>query len=588
MEIKVPDLGDFDEVEIIEVLVKPGDKVSVDDPLVTLETEKAAMDVPSTAAGEVGEVRVSAGDRVSEGTVLVVLANGDDAAAAGEDKDDRESNDDRDAKDGKARKDSKDSKDSSARHESDDADDERSDTEGAGRGQAASGDTVPVVVPDMGDFDSVEVIDVLVAEGDTVDAEQGLITVETEKAAMDVPAPAAGRVSKLHVSTGDRVSAGDTIAELEATDAGDTRVKAKRGADEDRDETEAEDDADRNDRAADDTGRKDARQARSKAPEASDKRDPGRLRPVDEAGFSKAHASPSVRKLARELGVDLGRVRGSGRKGRVTADDVKGWVRDLVRDRGREAASGLPELPKVDFSRFGEVRREKLSRVQKIAGPRLHASWVNIPHVTQHEEVDITAMEEARQRLKPRTEEKGIKLTPLAFIMRACVLTLQELSQFNVSLDPDGEHIVHKQYLHMGFAVDTPGGLVVPVIRDADQKDVFEIAEQLAKLSRRAREARLTAADMQGGCFTISSLGGIGGTAFTPIINPPEVAILGVSRHRMQPIWNADEERFVPRLMLPVSLSYDHRVIDGADAARFVTTLGRFLGHTEKLLEAIP
>ncbi len=461
-------------------------------------------------------------------------------------------------------------------------------------------------VPDLGDFDEVEVIEVMIKPGDTIALDDPLVTLETDKAAMDVPSTAAGRVAEVRVSTGDRIAKGDVIVVLEEADddaaepadsdeaatlpSADTSGDATRpedgrtqtGRSEDQDEA-ADEDAEEASGA--ETGKRREVQDKTSAGEASDG---PLLPPIDEAGFTKAHASPSVRRLARELGVDLAAVKGSGRKGRVTDEDVKAWVKGFIaRGRAHDAVS-LPQVPRVDFSKFGEVRREPLSRVQKISGPRLHASWINLPHVTQHDAADITEMESRRQQLKERAEGRGIRLTPLAFIMRACVLALQEFPQFNASLDQDGEHLVLKQYLHLGFAADTPNGLMVPVIRDCDQKDVFEIADQLAKLSRKAREGRLSAAEIQGGCFTVSSLGGIGGTAFTPIINAPEVAILGVSRSSMQPVWDEDEERFVPRLMLPLSLSYDHRIIDGADAARFTTALAQILGNVSRLMEAIP
>jgi pyruvate dehydrogenase E2 component (dihydrolipoamide acetyltransferase) len=309
---------------------------------------------------------------------------------------------------------------------------------------------------------------------------------------------------------------------------------------------------------------------------------------INETTFAKAHASPSVRRFARELGVDLGQVRGSGQKGRVSHDDVKAWVKQALAGAATRGAvgSGLPKLPEVDFAKFGPVRVVPLTRIQKISGPRLHASWVNLPHVTQFDHADITGMEAMRQELKDSAAEKGLKLTPLAFVVRACARVIAKFPKFASSLDVAGENLVYKQYLHIGFAADTPNGLVVPVIRDADRKDVYEIARDLAELSAKARAGQLKAAEMQGGCFTISSLGGIGGTAFTPIINAPEVAILGVSKSSQQPHW--DGKQFVPRLMLPLSLSYDHRVIDGADGARFTAALALELANVAGLLEAVP
>jgi pyruvate dehydrogenase E2 component (dihydrolipoamide acetyltransferase) len=307
---------------------------------------------------------------------------------------------------------------------------------------------------------------------------------------------------------------------------------------------------------------------------------------IDETGFSLAHASPSVRKLARELGVDLGRIRGSGRKGRVTPDDVKGFVKEIMRGGLPTQGPALPQVPHVDFAKFGAIELQPLTRIQKISGPRLHASWVNVPHVTQHDEADITNLEKARVELKVKAAERGIRLTPLAFVLRACVLVLAEFPAFRSSISDDGESLVIKKYMHLGFAADTPQGLVVPVIRDADKMDVYELAKALADSSERAREGKLKTDDIQGGVFTVSSLGGIGGSFFTPIINAPEVAILGVSKSQLKPIF--DGEKFVPRLMLPLSLSYDHRVIDGAQAARFITRLSAILGETERLIEATP
>jgi pyruvate dehydrogenase E2 component (dihydrolipoamide acetyltransferase) len=306
------------------------------------------------------------------------------------------------------------------------------------------------------------------------------------------------------------------------------------------------------------------------------------LPPIDEATFARAHASPSVRKLARELGVDLGSVRGSGQKSRITADDVKAYVKEIL--RGGVSGPALPQVPHVDFAKFGAIEVQPLSRIQKISGPRLHASWVNVPHVTQHDEADITLLEEKRATLKGEAAKRGIKLTPLAFVMRACVLALQEFPTFKASLGADGQSLVMKHYTHLGFAADTPNGLVVPVIRDVDRKDVYAIAKELGELSQRARDGKLKPDEIQGGVFTISSLGGIGGSFFTPIINAPEVAILGVSRHQLKPVWQGKE--FAPRLMLPLSLSYDHRVIDGATAVRFIVRLVAILGEPEQLIEA--
>ena len=427
-------------------------------------------------------------------------------------------------------------------------------------------------VPDLGDFDEVDVIEVHIAKGDRVEVEDSLITLETDKAAMDVPATVGGTVLDVLISAGDKVSAGSEVAVVEA-DAGSEPAQAEP--------------------AAEKTSVEAAPAAvpaatRSPASQPAAPTVPQRLPPIDEAGFSKAHASPSVRKLARELGVNLTQVKGTGLKDRILHDDVKAFVKAILTGQAAGPAAGpsLPKTPVVDFGKFGEIDVQPLTRIQKISGPRLQASWINLPHVTQHDLADITDLEARRQALKGPAKERGISLTPLAFIMKACVAALLEFPKVNSSLSEDGESLVFKKYVHLGFAADTEQGLVVPVIRDADKKDVYEIAQELGELSALAREGKLKADQLQGASFTISSLGGIGGTAFTPIVNAPEVAILGVSRSSMQPVW--DGAAFQPRLMLPLSFSYDHRVIDGAQAVRFTTFLGQRLADVDALLQAIP
>jgi pyruvate dehydrogenase E2 component (dihydrolipoamide acetyltransferase) len=465
-------------------------------------------------------------------------------------------------------------------------------------------------VPDLGDFKDVAVIDVLIKPGDTVQVDTPLLTLETEKATMDVPSTDAGVIEKVHVSKGSKVSAGSLIASIASEGAAPEKPAAEKPAGE---KPVAEKPVAENPAPA---AKASADQAAPAAPPAAkgakaDKADKAGAAPpaaqaaaapvkaaanaddgrgiVNEASFAGAHASPSVRRFARELGVDLGRVGGSGQKGRVTEEDVKAFVKSLMAGGASPAGaagSGLPKINVPDFSQFGPVEVQPLNRVQRISGPRLHASWVNLPHVTQFDEADVTDMEKLREELKSRAEGAGIKLTPLAFIVRACVKALQKFPLFNASLDASGENLVYKKYIHMGFAADTPNGLLVPVIRDADRKDIYEIARALADLSAKARAGKLSAAEMQGGSFTISSLGGIGGTAFTPIINAPEVAILGVSRSTHKPVYRDGD--FVPRLMLPLSLSYDHRVVDGANGARFTTYLASALADAHGLAEAVP
>ncbi len=435
-----------------------------------------------------------------------------------------------------------------------------------------------VLVPDIGDFTDVEIVEVMVTVGDEVAAEDSLITLETDKAAMDVPSPVAGRVAEMAVSEGDKVSEGSLVLVLETSGAADEAETEAKAEPETKAKAEASAEAPAETAAAPASSPEPAA-APAAAPPAT-----GQLPPINEAGFAAAHASPSVRKFARELGVDLGRVTGTGAKQRITKDDVKAFIKAVMQGQGGAASAGaaLPELPKVDFAKFGPVEEKPLGRIQKISGPRLHASWVNIPHVTQNDEADITDMEAKRQSLKAEAAEQGVKLTPLAFVIRAVVQALQEFPVFNTSMGPENKTLIWKDYVNIGFAADTPNGLVVPVIRDADQKNLFAIAGELGELSARAREGKLKPDEMQGGTFTVSSLGGIGGTAFTPIINAPEVAILGVPRSKMQPVWNGSE--FEPRLIQPLCLSYDHRVIDGATGVRFTTYLASRMADAAGLI----
>jgi pyruvate dehydrogenase E2 component (dihydrolipoamide acetyltransferase) len=445
---------------------------------------------------------------------------------------------------------------------------------------------VEIRVPDIGNYQDVEVIEVAVQAGDSINVEGTLITLETEKATMDVPSTIAGTIKELKVQRGARVSQGDVIAVVEAvasapgataptTPAAPAAAEAGGG----RQGGVAE--------PALQSSPAQLQEAAKPAPQALRAKTAERMG-IDEPGFARAHASPSIRKLARELGVDLTQVQGSGDKGRITDVDVKAYVKRILSSGGVAIPGGaaLPRVPVVDFAAFGPIERKPLTRIQKIAGPRLHASWVNLPHVTQFDEADVTELEQARANLKQQATERGLKLTPLAFVIRACVQALQQFPQFCASLDADAGELVYKKYVHVGFAADTPNGLVVPVVRDADRKDVFELARDLADLSEKARAGKLSAAEMQGGCFTVSSLGGIGGTAFTPIINAPEVAILGVSRSAYKPVYV--DGSFVPRLMMPLSLSYDHRVIDGAAAVRFTSFLASALNDVDGLLRAIP
>lgn len=436
-----------------------------------------------------------------------------------------------------------------------------------------------IVVPDIGDFDSVEVIEILVAEGDTVQVEDSLITVESDKASMEIPSSESGTIVKLKVNIGDDISEGSVILMMDVSDQTqaaaktDTNIATKTKEETIRKEPE-----------------KSTHEKMAPAKSTPAKSSPGKLPTnkasptanIDEKRFSKAYASPSVRKFARELGVDLGKVEGTSRKGRINKEDVKDFVKKAMSTGGSGASLGIKPMPEIDFSQFGDIETTALSKINKLTGEYVHRSWVTIPHVTQFDEADITEMEAFRKQMGKEMEKEGIKITPLAFIVWAVVASLKAFPRFNSSLDATGENLILKKYFNIGVAVDTPNGLVVPVIREADQKSLVEISQEIRDLAVKARDKKLKPSDMQGGCFTISSLGGIGGTKFTPIVNAPEVAILGVSRSKMQPVWNGTE--FEPRLVLPLSLSYDHRVIDGADGARFTTHLSKMLSDIRRMM----
>jgi pyruvate dehydrogenase E2 component (dihydrolipoamide acetyltransferase) len=435
-----------------------------------------------------------------------------------------------------------------------------------------------VLVPDIGDFKDIPVIEVLVKPGDQVKAEDSLITLESDKATMEVPAPFDGTVKDLRINVGDNVSEGTVILSLE--ESGSNPAEAPK--------VQAQADPDPAPTAEAPTPTPAAAPAApTLAPTPTSTPAPS-MPVMDDASFAKAHASPGVRRFARELGVDLGQITGSGPKSRILKEDIQAFVKRSMQGGGVSAQSGaglgfnLPAWPNVDFEKFGPVEKKTLSRIKKISGPALHRNWITIPHITQHDEVDITELEAFRKSLAKEADQAGVKITPLALIMKAAVAALKKFPEFNSSLAPEGDSLIIKQYFHIGVAVDTPGGLVVPVIRDVDKKGVFEIAQELGVVSAKARDGKLGPADMSGGTFSISSLGGIGGGQFTPIVNAPEVAILGVSRASMQPVWNGKE--FTPRLMLPLSLSYDHRVIDGAEGARFITYLNQVTSDIRRVL----
>lgn len=460
------------------------------------------------------------------------------------------------------------------------------------------GQILEVVVPDIGDDSEVDVVEVLVGAGEEIAQEQSIITLESDKASMDVPSPATGKVADVKVKAGDKVVEGALILTLEisetATPPSDQEVgeglapshddteEGLAPSGESSDASGAREGASPSPTSSREGASSGAREGASPSPTEAEAAGTPAPEPVIDAGsFQKAYASPAVRRFARELGVDLTRVRGTGRKARILKDDVQGYIKRVLSEPAAAGAS-LPEVPVIDFTRFGEIERVGLSRIQRISGPRLHASWVNLPHVTQNDEADITDLEAFRKEQKATAKEQGIGLTPLAFIMKAVVMALKEYPSLNASLDPDQEHLILKRYYHLGFAVDTTGGLVVPVLKDVDRKGILEVARELGEISVAARDGKLKPDQIQGASFTISSLGGIGGSFFTPIINAPEVAILGVARSKMAPVWR--DGGFEPRLMLPLSLSYDHRVVDGATAVRFTTYLSGLLSDIRRLV----
>ena len=506
--IELPDIGDFDEVEVIEILVSVGDTIAADDSIITLESDKASMEIPSPSAGTVTQININIGDKIKQGDSLISLESTQES--------------------------------------------EESTTEAEESSEPAaetSTKIVPVVVPDIGDFDEVEVIEILVSVGDELNEEDSIITLESDKASMEIPTPIAGTVNSINISLGDKLNLGDLILEMQSSGATQTEAVVK------------------------------------EAPSAPAPTKPAVAAPAAKANISEtvsnvpagdSHASPSIRKLARELGVDLSKVSGTGQKGRVLDTDLKGYVKQIVTSGG--TGSAIPKVPVIDFSKFGETELQPLSRINKLSGKHLSACWLNIPHVTQFDEVNIDQMETFRQEQKA----KGVKLTPLVFIMKAVIQALKQHSRFNSALDESGENLIIKKHFNLGIAMDTPNGLVVPVIRDVDQKSLSDLATELAETSAKARDGKLKPGDMQGAGFTISSLGGIGGTQFTPIVNAPEVAILGVSRSQTKPIW--DGKNFVPTLMLPLALSYDHRVIDGAQGGRFMADLNSILQDIREIL----
>lgn len=548
IEVKVPDIGDFKDVAIIELLVKVGDTVKAEQSLITVESDKASMEIPCSHAGVVKELKVGLGDKVNEGTVVLMLEVAGAAAAAP----------------------------APAPAPAAVAAPVVAAPAAAPAPAAAAVGRIEVLVPDIGDFKDVAVIELLVKVGDTVKAEQSLITVESDKASMEIPSSHAGVIKELKVALGDKVNQGTLLAIVEGEGVA-AAASAPAPA------------------AAPAAVAAAPAQAAAAPVAAVASAQPAHQPGTPAAGLP--HASPSIRKIARELGVPLAEVKGSGHKGRITADDVQNFVKGVMAGSLQTAAQkakapaaasaaaggafpGLLPWPQVDFAKFGPIERKDLSRIKKISGANLHRNWVVIPHVTNHDDADITELEAFRVQTNKENEKSGIKVTMLAFMIKAAVAALKKFPEFNASLD--GDQIVYKNYFHIGFAADTPNGLVVPVIKDADKKGIFQISQEMGELAKKARDGKLGPADMSGGCFSISSLGGIGGRYFTPIINAPEVAIMGVCKSSMEPRW--DGKQFVPRLILPLSLSWDHRVIDGAAAARFNVYFASLLADFRRIV----
>ncbi|HGK7304104.1 TPA: dihydrolipoyllysine-residue acetyltransferase [Stenotrophomonas maltophilia] len=564
-EALVPDIGDYSDIPVIEVLVAVGDTVKKDQGLVTLESDKATMEVPSSVAGVVKEIKVKVGDNLSEGKVvaLIEVAEGETAKPAAA-----------------APAPAKAAAPAAATQSA------PAPAAAAPAAPAASGGAVEALVPDIGDYTDIPVIEVLVAVGDTVKKDQGLVTLESDKATMEVPSSVAGVVKELKVKVGDNLSQGAVVAIIEAEGAAaPAPSKAAAAA-----APAAAETATKVEPVAV-PAQPDKLAARAIASAGTPTSPPVQFNADGVLPAKVPYATPAVRVFARELGVDLLQISGTEKGGRITKGDVQKFVKAAL-SGGVPAAAGaavaaggglnLLPWPKVDFSKFGETEVQPLSRIKKISGANLARNWAMIPHVTQFEQADITDLEGLRVALNKENEKAGIKLTMLAFLIKASAAALKKFPEFNASLDASGENLTLKKYFHIGFAADTPNGLVVPVIRDVDKKGVVQIAQETTELAKKARDGKLGPADMSGGCFSISSLGGIGGTAFTPIVNAPEVAILGVSKSAIQPVWNGKE--FAPKLMLPLSLSYDHRVIDGALAARFTTYLSQVLADMRRVL----
>ncbi len=548
VEIRVPDIGDFDTVEIIEVLVTTGDLIEAEQSLITLESDKASMEIPSTHSGTIADLPVKVGDKIATGDLIATVAVNNDSDTATPSQSDETA---------------------------------QAQDSGADSPDAASGaSNATVVVPDIGEFEEIEVIELLVSVGDTVKVDQSLITLESDKASMEIPSPEAGVVDAILVGVGDKVSHGHPIIQLSNVQQQASSASAEETTTQSAPEASSTTSAAAVPTATNTTG---GNQQNRQQPQDSP------TQKIADESYRKAHASPAVRKFARQLGVDLMLVKGTGPKTRILKEDIKQFVKSTMASStsayggsGASGGAGIPPIPEVDFSKFGEVERVEMTRINVLTAENLHRAWLNLPMVTYHDEADVTELEAFRQSIKNEAADRGVRVTGLVFHVKALAATLKEYPRFNSSLSADGQSLFYKKYFNIGIAVDTPAGLVVPVLKDVDKKNIYQLSEEMTDLSSRAREKKLKPAEMQGASMTISSLGGIGGTAFTPIVNPPEVAILGITRAKMQPVWDGSE--FKPRLMCPLDITYDHRVIDGAVGARFMTHYCKVVGDIRKML----
>ncbi len=548
VNVVVPDIGTEEAAEVVETCVAVGDTIEAEQSIIVLETDKASVEVPSSHAGKVTAILVSEGDQIKMGAVILSVEVDSNAEGKAEEENKKET--------------------VAAVEKSKEAQKEGAEVEGPEKEKPTSSQsTAPAVsnkkipVPDLGGASDVDVIEVCVAVGDEIEEGDSLIVLETDKASLDVPSPFSGKIISLSIKEGDKVKEGDSIAEVQ-TGSVDTSSSSENTSEKTK------------------TTKTETSKSPSPIPASTSVSSPIQIESVSGKGDA-AYAGPAVRKLARQLGVDLAKVKASGPRNRCTKDDIRDYVKNII--AGKETGSGIPSVPVVDFTKFGEVKKIKLSKIKRATAANMHRSWLNVPHVTQFDDADISDLEAFRKSQKSEAEKRGVKLSPVPFLIKACALALQEEPSFNVSLDPDGQHIYEKRYVNIGMAVDTSAGLVVPVIRDVDKKSIWEIAADVSLVAGKARDGKLTPKEMQGGCFTISSLGAIGGQGFTPIVNTPEVGILGISKATIKPFWDGDN--FVPRNYLPLALSYDHRAVNGADAGRFLTYLVTVLADHQLLMK---